>query len=242
MTVKPNIGKRSALHEQHLALGATMVEDGGWWRPVRYGAPEEEVQSIRTGVGLLDASPLSKLDVKGQEIAATVQQVLSLGTPLRVGLAQRIPRSDTTAFATDGLCCPLARDHAVLITASGTAQTVERLFEAHVQKSCVHVTDLTSALAAIHLMGPASAELLSKVSALELSPRAFDDLMCTEGSVAKVHALALRRDVGGKLGYEIYCDRSLGEYMWDTLNDAGQEFGVIPIGLAAERLLASAEE
>jgi sarcosine oxidase subunit alpha len=55
--------------------------------------------------------------------------------------------------------------------------------------------------------------------------------------VVKVYALVVRADVGGELAYEVYCGREYGDYLWDTLRDAGQEFGAVPFGVTAQRLL-----
>jgi sarcosine oxidase subunit alpha len=102
---------------------------------------------------------------------------------------------------------------------------------------CVHLTNLTSALAAVQLVGPYSHELLRKLTALDLSPQRFADLTCAQGSVAKIHALVVRADVRSELAYEVYCGREFGEYLWDTLRDAGEEFGAVPFGVATQRLL-----
>ena len=106
---------------------------------------------------------------------------------------------------------------------------------------CMHLTNLTSTLAAVQLVGPYSRDLLCKLTALDLSPRQFADLTCAQGSVAKVHAFVVRADIGSELAYEVYCGREFGEYLWDTLRDAGQEFGVVPFGVAAQRLLRAEE-
>jgi sarcosine oxidase subunit alpha len=51
----------------------------------------------------------------------------------------------------------------------------------------------------------------------------------------------VRADVGSLLAYEIYYGREFGEYLWDTLRDAGQEFAVVPFGVATLRLLQAEE-
>ena len=88
----------------------------------------------------------------------------------------------------------------------------------------------------VQLVGPHSRDLLGKLTALDLSPPQFGDLTCTQGSVAKVHALSSVPTLA-ELAYEVYCGREFGEYLWDTLRDAGQEFGAVPFGVAAQRLL-----
>ena len=82
--------KRSALHHQHLALGATMVSDSGWQRPEQYGSTEEELRTVRTSVGMCDISPVGKLDLKGADLTAVLEQALSLDTVPQIGHVERI--------------------------------------------------------------------------------------------------------------------------------------------------------
>lgn len=195
---------------------------------------------MRAGVGLCDISPVGKLDLKGEEIVPVLERLFSPAAVPRVGQVRRAVLTNTDGVpVAEGSCCRLCSDHALMITAPGTVAAVEQAFKQHVgaANGCVHLTNLTSALVAVHLVGPYSHELLHKLTALDLSPLQFPDLTCAQGSVARVHALVVRADVGSELAYEVYCGREYGEYLWDTLMDAGQEFGVVSFGAAAQRLL-----
>jgi sarcosine oxidase subunit alpha len=232
--------KRTALHYNHLALGAAMVDDSGWQRPERYGSPEEELRVVREGVGLCDISPVGKLDLKGRQIAPVLERLFSPGALPPIGHVQRMVLKNADGIAgVTGACCRLGSDHVLLLTEPGILATVEQRFtqQMNATDGCVHLTNLTSALAAVQLVGPYSYELLRKLMALDLSPHRFADLACAQGSVAKVHALVVRADIGSELAYEVYCGREFGEYLWDALRDAGQEFAAAPFGLAAQRLL-----
>jgi sarcosine oxidase, subunit alpha len=232
--------KRTALHYKHLTLGAVMVDDGGWQRPERYGQPEEELQAVRERVGLCDISPVRKLDLKGRQLAPVLERLFSPGTLPPVGHGQRMAQKDADgSIGVKGVCCRLSGDHVVLLIEPGAPLTAEQTLtrQLNMADECIHLTDLTSALAAVQLVGPCSRELLRKLTALDLSPHRFADLTCAQGEVAKVHALVIRADVGSKLAYEVYCGREFAEYLWDTLRDAGQEFRTLPLGVAAQRLL-----
>lgn len=226
--------KRTALHNRHLSLAAAMVEDRGWHRPARYQPPEDELRAVRSGVGLCDISPLGKLDLKGREIASGLER---LALP-PIGQAQRITIRPADAAGGDVVCCRLGADHLLVLTEPGPPAAVEQtVAQFGAADGCFHLTDLTSTLAAVQLVGPCSGELLRKLTALDLSSSRFADLACAQGSVARVHALVIRADVGNELAYEIYCGREFGEYLWDSLADAGQEFGAVPFGITAQRLL-----
>ena len=237
--------RRSALHSQHLSSGASMVEDGGWQRPDYYTAVEDEVQAIRERVGLSDLSAVTKFDIKGKHTLSVLVRKLSLGAAPQMEMIGQVVRLSPETLSgdsgRDGLLCCLTQDHAMLITPPGTAGMVEQLLSAsqgsHPDETCVHMTDITSSFTAVQIIGPQGHALLRKLTALDLSPTAFCNLSCAQGGVAKIHALVLRADVKTQLAYEVYCRREFGEYMWQTLHDAGQEFGVVPFGMAAARQL-----
>jgi sarcosine oxidase subunit alpha len=232
--------KYTALHYQHLALGATMVDDSGWQRPERYGSVEEELKAVREGVGLCDISPVGKLDLKGKQFVPLFEFFFSPSALPQIGHVQRMALSDPNhASEIEVSCCRLGNDRVLLLTKPDTLAMVEQAFTRRIKatEDCLHLTNLTSALAGVQLVGPQSCELLQKLTALDLSPQQFVDLTCAQGSVAKMHALVVRADLGPELTYEVYCGREFGEYLWDTLRDAGREFGAVPFGVATQRLL-----
>jgi len=232
--------KHTALHYQHLALGATMMDDNGWQRPERYRPPEEELKVVWERIGLCDISPVGKLDCKGQQVAPVFERLFSPSSLPPIGHVQRVAlKSDNDMSGAEAICCRLESDHLLLLMEPGALAAVEQAFTQPMEAKdgCFHLTNLTSALAAVQLVGPHSRELLRKLTALDLSPQRFVDLTCAQGSVAKVHALVIRADVGSQLAYEIYCGREFTEYLWDTLRDAGQEFGAMPFGVTTQRRL-----
>jgi sarcosine oxidase subunit alpha len=240
VAMAPPPQKHTALHHQHLALGAPMVDDNGWQRPERYGPVEKELKAVRESVGLCDISPVGKLDLKGKQIVPMFVSLFSLRDVPQIGHVQRMALSESDSIGgIEGSCCRLGNDHVLLLTKPDTLVTVEQAFTRRIKATddCLHLTNLTSALAAVQLVGPRSRELLRKLTALDLSPPQFADLTCAQGSVAKVHALVVRADLEPELAYEVYCGREFGEYLWDTLRDAGQEFGAVPFGVATQRLL-----
>ena len=213
-----------------------MAVDHGWLRPERYRSIEEEQRGVRASVGLCDISPTRKLDVKGKALPDFLTRCASAHHLPRVGQAQRVTLNGAEGV---GLCCRLSTEHLALLTPPELALSPELDGpDRHTgEPSCYHVTDLTSALAALQLAGPKSQELLRKLTDLDLSLHRFADLTCAQGSLAKIHALLVRADVGRTLAYEIYCGREFGTYLWETVRDAGREFELIPFGIGAQRLL-----
>jgi heterotetrameric sarcosine oxidase gamma subunit len=95
----------------------------------------------------------------------------------------------------------------------------------------VTLTDLTSALATIGLWGPRARDVLQKVAASDVSDEAFPFGTAQNLLIGGVPAWAMRISYVGELGWEIYTPTEHGLKLWDTLWEAGQEFGIVPVGI-----------
>ena len=211
-----------------------MVQRDGWERPARYASVEQELEQVRANVGLFDMSPVGKLNVQGDAIDEALAHVSGSSEVLDVG-------SVRTALAGAGLVsiARLAHDEAMIVTEPNQATaTVEALQLG--SDECAHVVDVTSGLAGIRMVGPSARLLLEAATELDASAEALPDLSCVQGAVIEIHGTLIRLDVGGLLAYELFAGREFGEYAWDALLEAGEEHGVVPIGVEAmERLPSS---
>ena len=71
------MGQRTPLYEQHLALGAKMVDFGGWDMPLHYGSQVEEHHQVRRDCGVFDVSHMTVVDVTGPQAQAWLQSLLA---------------------------------------------------------------------------------------------------------------------------------------------------------------------
>ena len=126
----------------------------------------------------------------------------------------------------------LAHDEALILTESDQAPSVCEALEQQADQ-CAHVVDVTSGLAGIRTTGPSGDLLMASVTEVDTSPRALPNMRCAQTKVAEIHAVLLRLDLGSLLSYDLYFGRELGEYMWQALFEAGEEYGAIPIGIEA---------
>jgi sarcosine oxidase subunit alpha len=106
-------------------------------------------------------------------------------------------------------------------------------------KKCVHMLDMTSAYAAVNIAGPRAGDVLSKLTDLDLHPEILTNLACTQGQMAEIYALIVRWDLDALPSYDIYFGREYGQYMWEVLLEAGEEYGVVPVGMEAHQRLVS---
>ncbi len=230
MTTQTPVGL-SAMHQQHVDLGAVMEEVDGWQRPTRYISVEEELEQIRKGVGLCDVSPTGKLLIQGEAIDDILGTAFpELGT-LDIGhLRAQSLKTDSTE--SDVVLARLAADEALVLTAPNVAPHVAESLTQDADQ-CVHTVEITSALAGVKIAGPLTYRLLGAVTEIDMSLDGFSNMTCAQAPVAEVHGTLLRNDMDGLLSFELYFGREYGEYMWDALMEAGEEYGVVPFGIEA---------
>jgi glycine cleavage system aminomethyltransferase T len=214
----------SAIQPRHLSLGATLVETNKWLLPARYSTVEEETELLRTSAGVSDISSKGKLAVQG-EIDSQILQALGQSGPGEIGTVGKI-----THESGEIVIARLAADDALLLTA-GRSSTLAGLVEHG--DTCSHTVDMTSVLAGLAIVGPTAQSVLTGLTEIDTSDVAFPDLSCAQGMVAEVRATLLRVDHGGVPGYELYFGRDYGEYMWDSVLEAGEPAGLTPVGAEA---------
>ena len=220
----------SALHHVHLALGAAMAESYGWLRPTRYTTPDEEADSVRGRVGLCDASPSGKLLLHG-EIDRYIMEGLQQGGPEEPGDAGLMQFTEDSGIG-DILAARLTDDEALLVTAPNQSPMVAETLGS-MPDACAHSVDVTSARTGICVAGPAAQLTLAGVTETDTSPHGFPDMSCAQGSISQIHATLIRHDLGDLPCYYIYVDRAYGEYLWETLVEAGSRYGITPFGTSA---------
>ncbi|WP_281362662.1 2Fe-2S iron-sulfur cluster-binding protein [Vreelandella maris] len=241
------------LHQRHLQLGAKMMPAGDWQRPAFYPSAtsghldrdrcmQEEAIHVREKVGLIDVSTLGGIEVRGPDAAEFVNRIYTFGF-----LKQPVGRTRYAAMANeqgvvvdDGVSCRLGENHFyVTATTSGLARVYQSMLQWNAQwRLDVDIANVTSAYAAVNVAGPLSRKVLEKVcTEVDLSPEAFPYLELREGKAGEAPARLLRVGFVGELGYELHVPSRYGEYLWDLLMKAGEEFGIRPFGVEAQRLL-----
>lgn len=233
--------RRTPLHHWHAQAGARWLDAGQWKRPESYGDPEAEVRTVRTAVGLIDVSTLGKIDVVGPDATELLERVyVNQWADLPVGRVRYgVMCNEDGIVLDDGTGARLGPDHYYLTATTGNAETVYQWLELWkaTWRLNVMVLNQTSGWAAINLAGPQARMVLGRVTALDVSSAGFPYLAVREGDVAGVRCRLLRIGFVGELGYEIHCPSAYGWHLWEALYQAGQDFGLKPFGVEAQRIL-----
>ena len=178
-------------------------------------------------MGICDISPTGKLSLQGSGLD------VMLGNAFEDTGVGSLSRNRSVVSSTQpAVLARLAYDEVMILTGPNEAPSVAEALEKQAA-GCAHAVDVTSALAGIRVAGPRGHLLLAGVTELDVSPQAFPDMRCGQTRVAEIHSVVLRLDLGGLPGYELYFGREFGEYIWDALLEAGEEYEVTPFGVEA---------
>ncbi len=231
----------SSIHALHLRSGAEIMDLGEWKRARSYTTPGDEVLAVRERVGIIDVSSLGKLDVRGADAPKLLDKVYANTlSDLKVGRVRYgVVCDDSGIVLDDGTVARLAEDRYFVTTTTSGVTMVQEWFDWWLAGTglCAHVTNVTSALAAINLAGPRAREVLRQLTDADVSAQAAPYLSAIEAEVAGVPALLLRIGFVGELGYEIHFAAEYGEHLWQALLEAGRDFGIKPFGVEAQRIL-----
>jgi sarcosine oxidase, subunit alpha len=235
----------SPMHGWHTTHGMVPLIAGQWIRPDHYGDPSGEVRTVREKVGLIDVTPLGKLDLRGPDVVKLLETVYVNGwANLAVGSVRYgVMCAEDGVVFDDGVTGRLGDDHYLMSTTSSGAATVWEWLENWLQTEHpdwqVHITPLTTAYASINVAGPHSRELMSRlVAGADLSNEAFPYMRVRAGRIAGVDdCLMWRIGFTGELSYEIHVPAAYGLHVWESLLSIGADLGAAPFGVEAQRVL-----
>ena len=235
----------SPMQPWHEARRAVPLVAGQWIRPEHYGNPEAEVRNVRENVGIIDVTPLGKLDLRGPDVPKLLNLLyVNKWSKLDIGAVRYgVMCSSDGVVLDDGVTGRLASDRYLMTTTSSGAgmvwEWVENWLQTGYPQWQVHVTPVTTAYASINIAGPRSRELLGRlVEGVDLSPRAFPYMNVRTGRIAGVDDCFMWR-IGftGELSYEIHVPAGFGLYIWETLIERGSDLGIGPFGVEAQRIM-----
>lgn len=225
----------SPIHHWHNQRGAQFILWSGWEQVHSYADPGKEANAACSGVGLCDLTPLTKIDIQGQQCDALLSRSLSPGSTPPLGFHAHTHTSGDQKIRVRAV--HLARDRYLALGSPEVRESLyEHLLRAASQLECVRVTDITSGLALLRILGPKSVDLLNKLCPVGLTCKDFANERCMQAPIARVNAILLRNDILGTLSFDALISRDYGEYVWKSFVEAGHPFQISWFGLAACRL------
>lgn len=228
---------RTALHDEHLRLGAWMERSGPWWRPWNYGDPVAEYWAVREGVSIMDVSTLGKMLVSGPDTLRFLEEIYPtrVGT-IKEGRSRYVLLLDERGYVFDDGLVAKESDtrYALTFTSGGSSHSEMWLRDwAHGLNFDVRILNQTYSLGAINVTGPQSRVLLERLGLSE--PLKF--MHFTDGVIAGVPCRVFRLSFTGELSFELHHPSEYSLKLWRALLEAGADLGIRPHGLDVLTLL-----
>jgi aminomethyltransferase len=229
--------KNTALTSTHKALGAKLVPFAGYNMPVQYEGVNIEHKTVRNSVGVFDVSHMGEFLIEGKNALVLIQKVTSNdASKLTIGKAQYSCFPNDDGGIVDDLIVYKVKEETYLLVVN--ASNIEKDWNWIQSKNDVGATmrDLSEDYSLLAIQGPKAIEAMQSLSSHDLSQIKFYNFII--GDFAGIeHVIISATGYTGSGGFEIYCKNSEVKQIWDKVFEAGANFGIKPIGLAARDTL-----
>jgi glycine cleavage system aminomethyltransferase T/glycine/D-amino acid oxidase-like deaminating enzyme len=261
----------SPFHAREQKLGAVFFETAGWERPQWYGSNETllaeygqqvmnrpaewdsrwwspiinaEHLAMRDRVGIVDLTAFSIFDVSGPGALDYIQTMTVNQMDVAVGRAVYTPLLNPLGgFKADLTIVRLDEDLFRVITGGALGNVDKKWFTDHLPADrSVQLQEQTSAICTAGLWGPRARDVLQAVSGDDVAHEEFPYGTVKEITIGQIKTLAFRISYVGELGWEIYTAMEQGQRLWDYLWEAGQEHGMVPVGIGVYGTTARLEK
>ncbi|MEX3610301.1 glycine cleavage system aminomethyltransferase GcvT [Rothia sp. LK2588] len=229
-------GKKTSLHAQHEAAGASFTDFGGWDMPLKYDNDVAEHHAVRNSAGIFDLSHMGEFRVTGPDAAAFLDYTLvsNMGI-LKVGKAKYSILVNEDGGVIDDLITYRLGDEEFLVVPNAANVDVDfEAFTARTDGFDVKVVNESDETSLVAVQGPESENIL-----LGMDPSDADAIKelryyaAVPLTLAGVDVLLARTGYTGEDGFEIYVPNENAVKIWDAARAAGEAYDLKPAGLAA---------
>ncbi len=230
--------KDTALTKTHEALGAKMVPFAGYNMPVSYEGVNIEHETVRKGVGVFDVSHMGEFLITGPTALDLIQKVTSNdASKLTIGKAQYSCLPNETGGIVDDLIVYRIKEDQYLLVVN--ASNIEKDWN-HISKYNTEfnaeMRDLSENYSLLAIQGPKAVEAMQSLTSVDLAEIKFYNFVVADFAGID-YVIISATGYTGSGGFEIYCKNEEVKQVWDRVFEAGADFGIKPIGLAARDTL-----
>lgn len=229
--------KQTAFFNIHKKNGGKIVPFTGFEMPVQYSGIIDETKTVRNAVGVFDVSHMGEIEIHGKDTLAYLQKITTNdASKLTAGKVQYSAMCYSDGGIVDDLLVYNLGTHFMLVVNAANKDKDFRWMQENIFGD-VHLIDKSDEFSLLAVQGPRSLDTLKKLTSVNLSDMKYYTSVL--GELAGVDILISRTGYTGELGFELYfnSDVATGEKVWETIFEAGKEFGIKPIGLGARDTL-----
>jgi len=228
----------TALTNVHIELGAKMVPFAGYNMPVQYEGVTAEHENVRNNVGVFDVSHMGEFLVSGQNALALLQKVCSNDvSKLVVGKAQYnyLPNKQG-GIVDDLIIYQIKEDQYLLVVNAANIEKDWEWITQHNEEFGADLRNISDEYSLLAIQGPKAIEAMQSLTTIDLSAIKFYQFEV--GQFAGIENVIISATgYTGSGGFEVYCKNEEVGQLWEKVFEAGKDFGIKPIGLAARDTL-----
>jgi len=229
--------KNTALTHIHSSLGAKMVPFAGYNMPVQYAGINAEHETVRKAVGVFDVSHMGEFILKGENALDLIQRVTSNdASKLYDGKVQYSCLPNETGGIVDDLLVYKIDDKTYMLVVNASNIEKDWNWISKFNTNGVDMKDISDRTSLLAVQGPKAAEALQSLTDIDLGSMEYYTF--NKGKFAGIdNVIVSATGYTGAGGFEIYCDNTNAEHIWNAVFEAGEPFGIKPIGLGARDTL-----
>jgi aminomethyltransferase len=230
--------KNTALTSLHESLGAKIVPFAGYNMPVQYEGINKEHETVRNSVGVFDVSHMGEFLVEGEYALTLIQKVTSNdASKLAIGDAQYSCFPNETGGIIDDLICYRIKEQTYLLVVNASNIEKDWNWIVKFNKSIgAEIRDVSDSYSLLAIQGPKAIEAMQSITSVDLAAIKFYKFVV--GDFAGLDNIIISATgYTGSGGFEIYCKNDQVRQVWDKVFEAGADYGIKPIGLAARDTL-----
>ncbi|MEK6941796.1 MAG: glycine cleavage system aminomethyltransferase GcvT [archaeon] len=232
---------RTPLFGEHSALGAQVIDFGGWDMPVYYTNILGEHYSTRSACGLFDICHMGEFFVEGKDAEALVQKVFSRDiSNLAVGkMALGVLCNEQGGVIDDLTVYRLAdRKFMLVVNSSTTKKDFEWVQKAKKKFGFeAKFENKSNSIGKLDIQGPCAQKILQKIVSFDLNELGFYAFREQKKSLNGIDSIISRSGYTGEDGFELYFGWGKSVEVWRRLLAAGKADGIVPVGLGARDTL-----
>lgn len=230
--------KNTALTTTHESLGAKMVPFAGYNMPVSYEGVNAEHETVRNGVGVFDVSHMGEFLISGPNALNLIQKVTSNdASKLTIGRAQYSCLPNENGGIVDDLIVYKIKEEQYLLVVNAS----------NIEKDWNHISsyntdfnadmrNISEGYSLLAIQGPKAVEAMQSLTSVNLAEIKFYHFEVADFAGIE-NVIISATGYTGSGGFEIYCKNEEVKQIWDKVFEAGADFGIKPIGLAARDTL-----
>jgi aminomethyltransferase len=229
--------KNTALTDKHIQLGAKMVPFAGYNMPVQYAGINVEHETVRKGVGVFDVSHMGEFILKGEKALDLIQRVTSNdASKLYDGKVQYSCLPNEDGGIVDDLLVYRIDEKTYMLVVNASNIEKDWNWISKFNTEGVEMKDISDRTALLAVQGPKAADALQSLTDIDLGSMEYYTFK--KGTFAGIdNVLLSATGYTGAGGFEIYVDNKDAEKLWNAVFEAGEAFGIKPIGLGARDTL-----